>query len=165
MNKKGFIVDMLLYIVLIFVIGIVLVVLSLALNKINDAWQSTDLDARPKGYIDNYATRFAAQWDAWMLFFVLGFAILVVITGFTLRSFPAFAMVGILLLIIMGVIGANLANAFNTFVTADTIVTYANDFPFTVWIMSQYPKFILAMGFLFIIILFAKTGSSSGVDI
>lgn len=165
MNKKGFVGDMGIYVILIFAIALSLVVIYYINDTINTAVQGNEgFPAISKTIFSRFNNRFVAIWDAWSVFLVLGFLAVLVITAFALRSHPVFAMFSILILIFIGILSVHFSNSYNDVVTNPVLLTHANEFGKLNFIMTNLPKIFIALGFIFIIVLFAKT-KSQGINI
>jgi hypothetical protein len=162
MNKKGFMGDYAFYFVYIFVMAIVVIVVYMAISQFNDGWQAgTGIDSSSKSLVSSATSRFLATWNWLIVLLLLGILISVIILAFAIRSHPAFAMLAFLVLVVLGGVSVYLANAFYSFASSDGISTYANQFSLVPFIMNNLPYFVVAFGFVFIIVLYAKSRSQS----
>ena len=93
--------------------------------------------------------------NAFLLAFVL-FVIFVVVSVFVIDTHPIFFVISIFMVIGVFVAGGMIANAYDDVVSDNEISLYANEFPFTGWIMSHLVELILGITFLVMIAMFTK---------
>ena len=164
-NKKGFIGDYMFYMIYIFVFAIFLTIIFLTFSILNDSWQNIDgVGTTSKTILNDYTTKFDNVWDWVMVFWLLGFVIVLVIIGLVLRTHPvfmSFAMIGIT--IVGGIISVHLSNAWQSFASSPTISTYTPSFGKISYILNNYPYIIIALSGIFLIVLFSKSRSDIGI--
>lgn len=160
MNKKGFIGDHMLYLIMLFVIALMMVPIWYMVSSYNTAWQNADnIPDGSKNIMSNFSSRFVSVWDGWYLLLVVGYGLVTILIGFALRAHPAFAMFSVIFLIIMGIVAVHFSNAFYD-VSQDVVLTsYASEFTFMSLLATRLPHIVVALGIVFIIILYAKTRS------
>lgn len=162
MNNKGFLGDFVFYFIFIFAIAIVIITIYMAYSQINDGLQSSDqVPTDAKSILSNSKTRFLNTWNWLLVLLLIGLFIGIVVLAFTIQSHPVFATLAILVLIVVGGISVFLANAFNGFASSSGISAYATEFSLIPFIMQRLPYFVVALGFVFIIVLYAKSRSNA----
>jgi len=158
MNRKGFIVDLLGYTVILFGLAIVIVVVYYVLSQFNTAWQADALiPTESKEIIQFQTTNFVPVWDGFIVVAVIGYMVALILTASFLPSHPVFAMFGMLFLIIFGLIGVRLANAYYSFASSTGMSDSANAFTNIAFTMNNLPMFVVVFGLIFIIVLYATT--------
>lgn len=93
--------------------------------------------------------------NAFLLAFVL-FVIFVVISVFVIDTHPIFFVISIFMVIGVFIVGGMIANAYDDVVSSDDISAYANQMPFTGWVMSHLVELIVGITFLVMIAMFVK---------
>ena len=159
MNKKAQIQDLYVnYILILFVMAIVIVVFAYTWKQINTGWSSSsDIPQVSKDIINLQATKFPIIWDFWIVVAVIGYIIALVISAMSIRSHPVFAILALVVLITIGVVAVKLSNAFYTFASSSDLSTTVAELPKIVFVMNKLPIFVVVLGLIFIVILYAKT--------
>lgn len=161
--KKGFIGDGAFFSVFFFIFSIVVIVGWITLSSVNDVFNnSTTIPNESKILLNKYSQRYPVVYD-WVIGLVL-FAIIIgmIITGFFLKSTPALATVGIIVMIIIVGFSMFLSNSYRSFVSSDKVSSFAEKFTIMNIIMDNLPKIILFLLVIFIIILFSTNLNTSG---
>lgn len=165
MNKKGFVGDMLAYGIIVFVMAIVVLCCWILLKNINTAWQAdANLPAESKAIMSYQATNFIPVWDGFFILMAIGYIVAIIIAAAMIRSHPVFAGLAFILLVVVGLIGVNLANSFYDIANTPSLATYSADFPKMDFIVTKLPYIIVTMGLLFIVVMYAKS-RQSGVSL
>ncbi len=158
-HKKGFLGDLFLYILILFSMAIVLLAIGLTWNELNSAFQAdANIPQEAKDIINTQATRHSQIWDRWAVLAVVGYIIAIVVTAMSIRSHPVFAMLAMVVLVVLGIVSVYLSNTYRTFITGTPeIAAVAADFPRYNFIMDKLPFILVALGIIFVIVLYAKT--------
>lgn len=156
-SKKGFLGDYMLYMVLLFVLAVGILVIYYVFSTINTSWQAAPgLTDQSKSMVSDFTTRFVGVWDFFYLLLVVGFALVTIILGFALRSHPVFAMLGLLIMLILGMVSVFLANAYNSIASTSAFSSINAEFTFMSFLTTKLPHIVLILGALFLIVLYAK---------
>tara|TARA_Y100000310_G_scaffold126314_1_gene125141 strand:+ start:2376 stop:2870 length:495 start_codon:yes stop_codon:yes gene_type:complete len=159
MRKKGSIQDMVFIPIVILVLGIVSIAAFMAMSKINDQMQSMDsLSGTTKHIMDQNTKNMPGTFDAVFALSMFLLTLMAIISGFFIRTHPAFFLVSIFLLAMIAGANAILSNAFESFTNDSEIVTYSADFPMTTSLMGKYPIIILVLSILLAIFLYSRGG-------
>lgn len=152
MNKKGTVFDLIPYIIILFASAIIIFVMYYLLKRFLLAGTMFDTYYFMKGLealrVFNYA----------FLFVMVGIAIVMIMLAYSLRTSPAFYIFSFISLIVLILVAVLISNTFWKFVTTSPFSSIASDFPIIVTIMRDLPKIIGIMGFLIMIVLYAKPG-------
>jgi hypothetical protein len=158
MKKKGFIGDLLSYIIVLFLLAIVIVVIYYALTQINSAWQgNTGIQSQPKQMLSDYKNSFVGTFDFFYLFLVVGYFIIIIITAYYLRSHPMFAFLAIIIMVVFGIVATHFSNAFFDVSSTAAFSASAGEFTFLSFFGLRLPHLVIILGVIFIIIMFAKS--------
>lgn len=156
-HKKGFLGDLLLYIIILFTMAIVIVTIQIVWTAVDDGWSSSpNIPQVSKDIINLQATRHRPVWDNWMILAVLGYIIAIIITAMAIRSHPVFGGIAFFILVILGIISVYLSNAYFSFATGAGITSAASMFTKTQFVMDNMPYFVVGLGILFVIVLYSK---------
>lgn len=163
--KKGFAGDFAFYLIFIFAISIAAVVIYGSFSTFNDAWQnSTNVPDASKNIVSDTKVRFQNTWNWLILLLFVGLFIGIVVLAYVIRSHPIFAVFGILVIIVLGVVAVYLANSYNSFATSSGISVWATDLNIITLLNQRMPLIAVVFGFVFIIVLYAKN-TNPGVGI
>ena len=95
-------------------------------------------------------------WDYIFLFTTIGLGISTILFAFMIRTHPAFFFFSLIALTFVLMIAPIFSNAFRDIVTTQQFSSISENFPFMLEIFSRYPTWILAIGFLILIAMYAK---------
>jgi len=156
-RKGNVILDSVLFLIVLFVMGIVGVLAYIAFDDI-----STDIDSDPdvsdmaKGNISALADRTPSTLDG---VFALAFGLLwllVLVSSFLIDSHPIFFIVTIVLLICLLIASGYMSNFYEEFSLDEEYSTAAAQFPITQYVLSHLMMFVLIIGGSIAIVLFGK---------
>lgn len=99
-------------------------------------------------------------FDTLALFLVFGIGIAAIISGFYVRSHPAFFIVAIILQLIVVMLSSVFSNIYMSIATHPDVATAANEFPMILLIFQNLPLIILVMGFVVAVIIYGKSAST-----
>lgn len=164
-GKKGFIGDLLIYGIMIFILAVVILIAFMVLSKVNIGFQSLTGDTTTNGkqILSDNTNRYVKVQDAMFLGCTIGFMIALMILAWALSSHPVFAMISFVMLIIITSVGIHLANAYYSFSSDSNMSAYASQFTFIPLVMGRLPIFILMAGVVFFIVLYSKP--SGGINL
>ena len=164
-SKKGFIGDIALFSIMLFAMVILLVVLYYTYTQVNNAWQSnSNIPSESKSIMAYQSSKFLSVWDGWIIVALVGYLIALVISALAIRTHPVFGGLALLVLIAIGVVAVNLANAYYSFATGTPGLSAAAEaFSKSGFVMNNLPYFIIGFGIIFIIVLYAKSRSQVSV--
>ena len=166
MNKNGFIADIGIYIVMLFAISVAFIAIYYLIGQINTSVQNDPgFGTVGQTMMSDSTSRFVGIYDSLFVLLVVGFIVVLVITGFALRSHPIFAMITILVLIIFAVIAVHLANTYYDVANDSALLSSATEFSKMTWLMTKLPHIAIVAGIIFIIILYAKSRSSNSISL
>jgi hypothetical protein len=157
MNKKGYIVDYLLFIVMFFIVVIGAIVIWFVMSKINDSISSNNvIPSDIKTKYDNSTAKLNRTFDYTIITIFILVSIALISISYVIPTNPILFFV-LLIVSILGIILAGyLGNVFfdlsNSAVLGDAI----SNFPITIFLMNNYLIMSLFLGVLMSIAYFAK---------
>jgi hypothetical protein len=86
----------------------------------------------------------------------IGFSLALIITGWFIGSNPIFVIFYFIANLVFVAISALLANVWETIATSTTFLTTAGHFPITNQILTHLPIYMAVVGFIGIVVMFAK---------
>lgn len=164
MMKKGFVGDLVVYLLALFLMAIVFLVLYLVISNINTAWQADPgMNTESKSIVSNFKNSFAGIYDKVYLFLVIGYFVIILILAYFLRSYPAFALITFLVLLVFGIIGVHFSNTYYDLAASSSFSSVAADFTIMNYLATKLPHIIILFGTVFIIVLYAKSNQQGGL--
>lgn len=160
MNKKGNLPDILFTIVICFAIIIGLVSFLKPLDDISvQLNNSAELNNVTKDQINTYRSITPKTVNIIFVFAFFGAFISIVVSAFLVRSNLAFFFIAVLTLAVFVFVAATLSNTYESYLDTDpALESYVLEhFALSNHIMNNYVIYVVVMGFLIIIALYAKT--------
>ena len=158
MNKRGSMLDLTMILVSLFLFAFITVMMY------NVYGQYTDNVNEMEQFQNNYTIHVQSQTDATFstldfvyAFLLILFAVLAVVSAFVIRSHPIFFVVNIVMLVVLVIIGAVMANVYSD-LEGET-GTYFNDDNFNIipFVMQHFPTLLLVVGALLSVAMYAKS--------
>lgn len=156
--------DVLVGMVVLFVLGIGIIMIYAGLNPVITGMQGDPTLANSSVAMTalSGATRAINYSDYVFLCAFIGIILMVIITSWLVAGNPLFLIIFILMMILGVAIGAAFSNAFETMAANPNLASVISVFPITVYIMSHLPYFVSVLGFISIIVTFAKPSITGG---
>ena len=158
MNKSGSMLDMTMILVSLFLFAFVTVMMY------NVYGQFTDNVNQMEAFNNTYAQHVESQTEATFTtldfvyaFLLILFTVLAVVSAFAIRTHPIFFVVSIVMLVILVIIGAIMANVYSDLESEQG--TYLDDSNFNIipFVMQHFPTLLLVVGALLSVAMFAKS--------
>jgi hypothetical protein len=105
---------------------------------------------------DNTQTKVADKFDYVVFALLIGFVLAIIIGSLFVLVHPIFTIIYFIILIIAMVLSSVLAYIWNQISTMSQFATTLTAFPLSNFMLNNYPIFILAAGFIGMIIMYAK---------
>lgn len=154
--KRGSMADIITAVVFLFVFALLIIIGYLAGSQINDALQSSSIDANAKNLVQEAKNSYVSVFDAVFILVFVGMFLAVLVGAFMIDTNPIVFVFAIIILAFVLFIGAVLSNIFYDITTTADIGPVASEFTFIPWIMNHFLLLIVVLGFLVIIIIFGK---------
>lgn len=155
---KGSIQDLPLILVVMLSSGITVMVVYLLLSQFYAAWPMTGESLT----ILETGVETMQVFDYMFLFFAVSLSLVSIISAFFIKTKPIFFIFSIILLVVVIAVSTVVTNVFDKFITTDTFLPIANNFPYTVIIMRNLPLFCLVVGIVISVVMYGKpTGGTA----
>lgn len=155
-NKRGYIQDMLVYVVILFVLAIIVISGARLTKDYTEKYSNSSASAASKLILTKNADRFTSIFDYTFLTIFTLLIIGLFASVFLINTHPAFFFVMLILFAFMLIPFAILSNTFDTFSTNASVADVAVGFTFMTWLVSNWAFIFGVMGFLVMVVLFAK---------
>lgn len=157
LGKRGFIVDSILMIVLLFMIAIAAIIIYFFMGQMNDVVQNAaDFNANAKTQMSNATNRMDNVFDYNVLVLFIGVFSALLITSFVLRTNPLLFSIVLLVVAFIGAVAGYLSNSYAEVTTGTTFAATATNFPVTNFLMNNYLVLTVIVMFAMMIVFFAK---------
>lgn len=131
-------------IAIMFVVGVTVFISYIVVTEVQDTGIFDD-NSDAKGAIDT-SQNTIHSFDGIMLFIIIGLSLFVLVSSALITNHPAFLIVGLILLFIAITVAGVVSNAFWDFSNTSAMITTANAFPKTTWLMDHLPIYVAIMG-------------------
>jgi len=168
-NKKGDILDILVFLLTIVILAIGFFTFSYVIPQITDGFKTAGLDNSAEGVsaIDHLESFGIVSIQRGFFFIFAGLIMGIMVSSFFIRTHPIFIFLYIFLLGITLVLGVYLGNMYQTFTENAIFATRLADQTWINLVMNNILKIILGVGAFSIIIIFSKYsvfgGSGNGL--
>lgn len=163
-SKKGDLPDMLVFVITAVIFAIVLFIFAFIIPEITDGLREGGVNnsVAGEGAIQELQTFGTVGLQRGFFFVFIGLAIGVLVSAFFIRTHPIFIFLYIIFLGLSIFIGYYLGYMFDQFSTNPIFAERLADQTLITFVMDNLLKFVLGIGALSIIIIFAKYRDSAG---
>jgi len=152
-------------VILITVVGFIAVIFMFAVHL---AWQEmvdpfNDLiaDGPLPGSVNN-ATSLINSFDITISVVLILLIVVTIILAFSINTHPVLFFVSLLLLMGVGILAIKFSNIFNDLSTSPTFINESGTYAASSHILNNYPKYMVIVFFIVIIITYAKISRGGG---
>jgi len=156
MNRKGSILDLYIWFIILFVVGISILVATLLKDNIFPEMKG--MMSSQAGSIFDYVDYSFNILDSVFVVVAVGVGLGAVILAFVIKSPPAFLFLSIILFVIALVVMPVFSNTFRSIAASSDFSTIIESYPMTKQIMAYLPLFGLGLGFLILLVTYSKLG-------
>ncbi len=165
-NKKGDVGDFMYLIIAVFLIGLMFFVGGKVWTEFKENIEDNE-DIMDNNVVNmsNEITQLDRSFnilDPLFAVFFFGFYLALLVSVFYIDSHPGFMVFGILLFLIVIFIGMVMSDAWSTIASSPQLSDEQTNFPITYHLMSNLPVYLVIMGFIFFILLYATRRSQYG---
>lgn len=161
MNNKGFILDLPVMIIMIFIVVIACISIYLVMGIANNAIQAADIDVNGKSFYGDLANRLPTAFDSTITIVFFGYLIVLGGAAWYLATSPILFWILWIVNAIVLMITAYLANTFIDFSSGGDLALAAASFPIMSTILTYAPVIIAAFQILLLIMFFAKPSEAA----
>jgi len=153
-NKKGSVLDIMLVTVILFAFVIVALISHLVFNEINDQVGS---EFGEKGQeIMQGGQAVVNGLDTLFVIIIIGIVLFLVFSVFMIDSHPSFFFIALVLLVFAGIVGGILSDSYVEIKNTGSFDNETATYGIMDNVMTNYVKWIVVIGFLAAILVFAK---------
>lgn len=157
MNRKGSILDMFLVIVIVFAMAFITILGYRLFDDINTQLQGSDISSQSKSMIQENKDSYAGVFDGLFLFAFIGLGIALFISAFFLNAHPVFYFFSLFILALVVFVAAIMGNTYESISSSSALSNASSQFTFIPFVMNNFVSFIVGLGFLLLIGLYAKS--------
>lgn len=162
LSKKGNVIDILLFIIVIFVLAIAVPIIYYVMNmgytplvqEFNASGSNQSVQILQKNQTD-----YPNIFDAAVVFILIFLWIFILITTFFLDSHPAFFIIAVIIMIFIMIVGIILNNQYLEFASTETYLAIESTFPMTYWILGHIFVIAIIISMSVLVTLYAKSVS------
>ena len=163
MGQKGFILDALLLMIVLFGVGLGVLVLNFTFDAITtDLLTSIDSEAGIKA-LQAQDRLWTAVGNAFVFFMVAQF-LGIIISSFVINTHPAYFVVFVVIAVFMLLLSPIISNVYETVASAPDFITTANELEGMNWILLNLPLVMLIQLFISGVVLFGKRYATGGIS-
>ena len=159
-NRRGFVGDILMLAIFMFVLGLTIMVGYLTLSSVNTQFQSqASIGTVGQGIVNDATNKYTGLWDGIFGFLLVGLSLAAIISAYFVDTHPILFPMMLIVLAAYIVVSGALANAYFAVESASAFSSFAENFRLMHYIMTHLAYYVAIQGFLIFVALFAKTGA------
>lgn len=157
-RKKGqFGTDLLVWILALFVLGIVLIVGNMINNDLTtELVADDDISNTSKTMLQEQEAAYSNWGDNVFIMVLILFWAFLIITSFYIDTNPIFFFISVVLMVGVLLVGGLISNTYEDITEDDLLSTFANDFPKINWVMENLLLVLIVIGLSTALSLYAK---------
>lgn len=161
LGKRGQVQDLLVFGVVAFVIGVVILIGYRILTDVNDNFAASDqIPQHAKDRLDSFTGKFSTLFDAVYVLALLLLGILVVVSVFLIDTHPVFMALSIPAFLVVLFVNVVLANALDDIGNTSNLASLYAEFEMMQFVASHWIAMMSILGFLTITVFYAKRSGS-----
>jgi hypothetical protein len=165
-NKRGDVGDFIIFIASAFIIGLMIFAGGTVWSAVKGEIENMDniMDAENvnmSAEINQLDTAFNILDPGYAVFF-FGFYLALLVSIFYIDSHPGYMVFGIILFIIIIFVGMIMSDAWATIASSEQLSDQQITYPITYHLMSNLPIYLIIMGMIFFVLLYATRRSAYG---
>tara|TARA_Y100000310_G_scaffold43010_1_gene40165 strand:+ start:6556 stop:7038 length:483 start_codon:yes stop_codon:yes gene_type:complete len=150
-------IDTLVFVVIMFILGLFIVFGYKLMSMINTEFQlRDDMSSTAKGHISDLDGKYVNLFDGIFFTVLIMLALAIAVGAYFVYLHPVFYVPSIFIVIFVVIITAILANTFSDITTDNDIVDVRNEFTLMTFIMDSYLTYVLFLVFAIVIVTYAK---------
>lgn len=158
MNKRGFVNDAYLWLALLFVIGVMIPIVFYLLSQMSTAITDSPASNASGSFMTQFTEDFRVSWDYGFLTIVIASWVGLLVLSWFLQGNPAVFFGILFVILLIGLLGGFLSNAFYTIFASGSLSTIPANMPVLNFIMNNLLTTSIIMMFTMAIVFFAKPG-------
>lgn len=147
-NKRGYMAQLVISIVFLFVLGLVFVATYMAQSQINSELQlDTEMDSGSKAVLQQQTNAMPDVFDSGLILIAVILFIVVLALAYNASASPVALVAVILIISALGFASMFISNAWDDFSNDADFSTYTAGFPFTSFLLENFLIYVLVLGF------------------
>lgn len=147
-NKKGYMAQLVIGIVFLFVLGLVFVAAFMAQSQINTELQlDSELNADSKVISQNQTNAMPDVFDSGLILIAVILFIIVLALAYNASASPVALIAVVLIISALGFASMFISNAWDDFSNDSEFGVYTASFPFTSFLLEHFLIYVLVLGF------------------
>ena len=147
-NKKGYMAQLVIGIVFLFVLGLVFVAAFMAQSQINSELQlDSELNSDSKVISQNQTNAMPDMFDSGLILIAVILFIIVLALAYNASASPVALIAVVLIISALGFASMFISNAWDDFSNDSEFGTYTASFPFTSFLLEHFLIYVLVLGF------------------
>lgn len=158
-NKKGYMAQLVIGIVFLFVLGLVFVAAFMAQSQINSELQlDSELNSDSKVISQNQTNAMPDMFDSGLILIAVILFIIVLALAYNASASPVALIAVVLIISALGFASMFISNAWDDFSNDSEFGTYTASFPFTSFLLEHFLIYVLVLGFSSLMMYLYSTG-------
>ena len=165
MNKNGSILDILFIGIALFVFAIGCLIAFTVWEEFKETTNDNQTINWSTSYwsnVERNQDKVSTNWDYIFLFLMIGLTISLILSTFALKSHPVFFVVSILAMAIFLVVAGALSNVYEDIGAEATLADANTEYNIMEYVMDKLPFFLLIIGAIGLVALYAKSRFEGG---
>jgi hypothetical protein len=159
-NKRGFIGDVLIIIIFMFIIGTTILIGYLVQKAMNDRIQATpSMGTTGQAIMQDSTDKYISLWNNIFGFIFIGVSLAAAISAYFIDTVPILFPLCVLILAIFVIVSATISNSYYAIATSATFADFSMSFKLMHYILTHLGQYVVVEGALIIIALFTKARS------
>lgn len=158
-SKRSSVVDVGFAAVLLFMVGLVVFIGNFTINEFSTRWANNTLVNSSPAAVESVqvvAELTDSRFDYISFIMLIGLTLAIIITGWMVAGNPIFSFIYFIALIVFVVVSSILSFVWQRFTEKAIFTATLLNFPITNFIMLHLPTYIAIIGFIGMVVIFAK---------
>ncbi|MEM4245352.1 MAG: hypothetical protein QXR60_04080 [Candidatus Nanoarchaeia archaeon] len=161
-SKKGQLGQIMFVISYITFVALAVILISFVVSKIMHEITSANPSIPEVASVETTMTMMPHYYDYTFIFLILALTAGLVISSFLIPSHPIFLVVNIFGIVLLVIFSMILSNLFGHVVTEPQFEDFANQFPYTLFVMQYLPWICVTITLISTVVMYAKSRASGG---
>lgn len=162
-KKKGnAVLDLILLSIFLVTLGIITLQFTPVMQEFNADFQSSESSNASKVILQEQTDAYVDSGDNMFLMIFILLWVVLLFGAMQLDSHPVFFIVTVVLMTFAFLVAMILGNVYEENMIDESVVAYADSFPFMNFLMTHFLQVAIVVGFSVVIVMFAKANSGGG---
>ena len=162
-HSKGSVIDVILYAVIMFTLGIFIIFGYKLMSTINTEIQNNqDLSSTSKTISSDLNSKYVNLFDGIFITVFVFLALVIIVGAYFVYIHPVFYVPSLFIIVFIVLIAAVLTNVFNEITTSEDLATERASFTLMTFVMDDLMPYVLVLAFAVVIVSYAKWRGEEG---